>query len=333
MNSINFKRHRRLRSSGTMRDLVRETTLTVDDLIYPLFVHEGKEIKKEVPSMPGVYQLSLDYLDEEIEIIKLLNIKAILLFGIPQYKDQHATSAYDENGIVQQAIKKIKSIDKNLLVITDTCICHYQSEGHCGIPQNGKILNDFSLEIHAKVALSQVKAGADVVAPSSMMDGFVSVIRNTLDENGYHDIPIMSYGVKYASSFYGPFRDAANSSPQFGDRRTYQMDPANRLEAFREAKADIEEGADFLIIKPGISYLDILRDMRNTFPVPLIAYQVSGEYSMIKAAAEKEWINEQEVVLESMLSMKRAGADMMVTYYAKDIATWLSRHDHDNKRK
>ena len=328
MKSNVFKRHRRLRSSTNMRVLVRETTLTVDDLIYPLFVLEGNKIKKEVPSMPGVFQLSMDYLDEEIEKIKLLNIKAILLFGIPQNKDRHATSAYDDNGIVQQALKKIKNIDKNLLVITDTCVCHYQSEGHCGIPQNGKILNDLSLEIHAKVALSQVKAGADVVAPSSMMDGVVSLIRGTLDQNGYYDIPIMSYGVKYASSFYGPFRDAANSSPQFGDRRTYQMDSANRLEALREAKADIKEGTDFLIIKPGISYLDILRDIKNTFHVPLIAYQVSGEYSMIKATAEKEWINEQEVVLESMLSMKRAGADMIVTYYAKDIATWLN----DNKK-
>ncbi|MGA4921036.1 porphobilinogen synthase [Bacillus subtilis] len=324
MNQLfSFSRHRRLRSTPFLRDLVRENRLAIDDLIYPLFVQEGVKSRTEVPSMPGVYQLTLDVLDEEIEEVKQLGIKALLLFGIPSWKDDLAASAYTSDGIVQRATRKIKSLYPDLMIITDTCICHYQTDGHCGIPINGRIDNDVSLDIHAKVALSQAEAGADILAPSSMMDGFVTYIRHALDESGYKDIPIMSYGIKYASSYYGPFHDAADNSPAFGDRRTYQMDPANRLEAFREAQSDLEEGADFLIIKPGLPYLDIMRDMRNTLHVPLISYQVSGEYAQIKAAAQNGWIDEKSTLLESMISMKRAGADLIVTYFAKDIARFL----------
>ncbi|TYS08952.1 porphobilinogen synthase [Bacillus subtilis] len=320
---FSFSRHRRLRTTPFLRDIVRENRLAIDDFIYPLFVQEGVNKRTEVPSMPGVYQLTLDLLDEEIEEVKQLGIKALLLFGIPSWKDDLAASAYASDGIVQRATRKMKALYPDLVIITDTCICHYQTDGHCGIPINGRIDNDVSLDIHAKVAISQAEAGADTLAPSSMMDGFVKCIRYALDESGYKDIPIMSYGIKYASSYYGPFHDAADNSPAFGDRRTYQMDPANRLEAFREAQSDLEEGADFLIIKPGLPYLDIMRDMRNTLHVPLISYQVSGEYAQIKAAAQNGWIDERSTVLESMISMKRAGADLIVTYFAKDIAKFL----------
>ncbi|KXZ17229.1 porphobilinogen synthase [Bacillus nakamurai] len=318
-----FSRHRRLRSTLFLRDLVRENSLSCNDLIYPLFVQEGVQSRTEVPSMPGVYQFTLDLLEEKIQELKNLGIKAILLFGIPSWKDELATSAYQSDGIVQRAIKHMKALHSDLIIITDTCICHYQTEGHCGIPINGGIDNDVSLDIHAKVAISQAEAGADILAPSSMMDGIVAYIRHALDESGYKDIPIMSYGIKYASSYYGPFRDAADNSPAFGDRRTYQMDPANCLEAFREAQSDIEEGADFLIIKPGLPYLDIIRDMRNSHHIPLVSYQVSSEYAQIKAAAQNGWINEKNTVLESMISMKRAGADLIVTYFAIDIARYL----------
>ncbi|MCY8224556.1 porphobilinogen synthase [Bacillus haynesii] len=321
--SFAFSRHRRLRSTPGIRDLVRENRLSANDLIYPLFVQEGRGLKTEVPSMPGVYQLTLDLLEEEIHELRTLGIKAVLLFGIPNWKDDLATSAYASDGIVQRAVRQIKALGSDLVIITDTCICHYQTEGHCGIPVNGRIDNDVSLDIHVKVAISQAEAGADILAPSSMMDGFVTHIRHALDESGYKDIPIMSYGIKYASSYYGPFRDAADNSPAFGDRRTYQMDPANRLEAFREAQSDIEEGADFMIIKPGLPYLDIIRDMRNSLQIPLVSYQVSGEYAQIKAASQNGWIDEKNTVLESMLAMKRAGADLIVTYFAKDIAKFL----------
>ncbi|MFB6496443.1 porphobilinogen synthase [Bacillus haynesii] len=321
--SFAFSRHRRLRSTPGIRDLVRENRLSLNDLIYPLFVQEGRGLKTEVPSMPGVYQLTLDLLEEEIHEVRTLGIKTVLLFGIPSWKDDLAASAYAPDGIVQRAVRQIKASDSDMVIITDTCICHYQTEGHCGIPVNGRIDNDVSLDIHVKVAISQAEAGADILAPSSMMDGFVTYMRHALDESGYKDIPIMSYGIKYASSYYGPFRDAADNSPAFGDRRTYQMDPANRLEAFREAQSDIEEGADFMIIKPGLPYLDIIRDMRNSLQIPLVSYQVSGEYAQIKAASQNGWIDEKNTVLESMLAMKRAGADLIVTYFAKDIAKFL----------
>ena len=322
---LEFKRHRRLRSSDAMRSLVRETQLTTDDLIYPIFVVEGENIKNEVTSMPGVFQLSLDHLVEEMKEVHLLGIKAIMIFGVPNEKDEHGTGAYIYDGIVQQATRIIKSEIPELLVIADTCICEYTSHGHCGVIVNNEVDNDESLKLMAKTAVSQAEAGADIIAPSNMLDGFVLAIRQALNEAGYQNIPIMSYAVKYASSFYGPFRDAAGSTPEFGDRKTYQMDPANRLEAIREAQSDIEEGADFLIVKPALSYLDIVREVKNTFDVPIVAYNVSGEYAMVKAAALSGWINEKEMVLEKLISMKRAGADLILTYFAKDVARWLSK--------
>lgn len=321
-----FKRHRRLRSSATLRSLVSETKLTTDDLVYPLFIIEGEQIKNEVPSMPGVFQLSLDQLEMEINEITKLGIKAIMLFGIPQEKDEQGSSAYDDHGIVQKAIRKIKEISSGLLVIADTCLCEYTSHGHCGVVNDsGVVKNDESLLLHAKTAVSQAKAGADIIAPSNMMDGFVAVIRKELDESGFQHIPVMSYAVKYASAFYGPFRDAADSTPEFGDRKSYQMDPANRLEAMREAESDIVEGADLLIVKPALAYMDIMREVKNNFNVPLVAYNVSGEYAMVKAAAINGWIDEQAIVMEKMIAMKRAGADIIITYFAKDIARWLNK--------
>src|SRR5699024_8264482 len=320
----NFKRHRRLRSTEAMRSLIRENHLRVDDLIYPLFVIEGADIRKEVPSMPGVFQVSLDRLSEEIKEIYDLGIKGVILFGVPQHKDDQGTGAFVEDGIVQLATKQIKKEYPNLLVIADTCLCEYTSHGHCGVIDNHEIANDESLKLLAKTAVSQAKAGADIIAPSNMMDGFVIVIRQSLDENGFSHLPIMSYAVKYASAFYGPFRDAADSTPQFGDRKTYQMDPANRLEALREAQSDVEEGADFLIIKPALSYLDIVRDVKNHFHLPIVAYNVSGEYSMVKAATQNGWIDEKALVMEKLTAMKRAGADIIITYFAKDVAKWLN---------
>lgn len=323
MKQLNFKRHRRLRSSEAMRNLVRETELTVNDLIYPMFIIEGENIKNEVPSMPGVFQLSLDQLKEELVQIKALGIKAVMLFGIPAEKDDLGTGAYIEGGIVQEATRQIKRKVPDMLVIADTCLCEYTSHGHCGIIHEKEIDNDESLKLLAKTAVSQAEAGADIIAPSNMMDGFVITIRQALDEAGFSHIPIMSYAVKYASAFYGPFRDAADSTPQFGDRRTYQMDPANRIEALREAESDVEEGADFLIVKPALAYMDIIRDVKNNFNLPVVAYNVSGEYSMVKAASENGWIDERAIVMESLTGMKRAGADLILTYHAKDIATWL----------
>ncbi len=326
MENLTFKRHRRLRSSAALRSLVSETRLTTDDLVYPLFIIEGEQIKNEVPSMLGVFQLSLDQLRVEIDEITKLGIKAIMLFGIPKEKDAEGSGAYCDHGIVQKAIRKIKTLSPELLVIADTCLCEYTSHGHCGVvSESGVVNNDASLSLHAKTAVSQAKAGADIIAPSNMMDGFVAVIRKELDEAGFQHIPVMSYAVKYASAFYGPFRDAADSTPEFGDRKSYQMDPANRLEAIREAESDIEEGADLLIVKPALAYMDIMRDVKNNFNIPLVAYNVSGEYAMVKAAAINGWIDEQAVVMEKMLAMKRAGANMIITYFAKDIAKWLNK--------
>ncbi|HLQ71687.1 MAG TPA: porphobilinogen synthase [Bacillota bacterium] len=323
MNMPNFKRHRRLRTSADMRSLVRETHVTIDDLIYPMFVVEGENINQEVPSMPGVFQKSLDHLEAEMEEVVRLGIKAVLLFGVPAEKDETGTGAYHEQGIVQEATRMIKQNYPELLVVADTCLCEYTSHGHCGVIHDHDVSNDASLDLLAKTAVSQAKAGADIIAPSNMMDGFVVMIRRALDDAGFTHIPIMSYAVKYASSFYGPFRDAAESTPEFGDRKTYQMDPANRMEALREAETDVEEGADFLIIKPALPYLDIVRDVTNQSHVPIVTYNVSGEYAMIKAASQNGWLDEKAVVMEKMVAMKRAGADIIITYFAKDIAKWL----------
>ncbi|GIN11602.1 delta-aminolevulinic acid dehydratase [Shouchella clausii] len=318
-----FTRHRRLRQSDAIRRMVRETTLQADDLIYPLFVTEEKNKKTEVPSMPGVYQFSLDCLNEEVGEVERLGIPAIILFGIPSEKDACGSQAYAEEGIIQRAIRQVKHAFPNMVVIADTCLCEFTDHGHCGLVKEGDVLNDESLALLTKTAISQAEAGADIIAPSNMMDGFVYAIRNGLDESGFADIPIMSYAVKYASAFYGPFRDAANSAPAFGDRKTYQMDAANREEALREARSDVEQGADFLIVKPALSYLDIVREVKNETGMPLVAYNVSGEYAMVKAAAQNGWIDEKAMVMETLISMKRAGADLILTYHAKDVANWL----------
>lgn len=323
MKQDNIKRHRRLRSSIHLRKLVRETQVTTDDLIYPLFIAEGKDIKKAIASMPGVYQFSLDRLEQELVEVTELGIRAVLLFGIPLVKDDVGTGAYASDGIIQQATRFIKQRYPDLLVIADTCLCEYTDHGHCGVICDGKIDNDASLPLLAQTAVAQARAGADIIAPSNMMDGFVGATRLALDEAGFADVPIMSYAVKYASAFYGPFRDAAGSAPQFGDRRSYQMDAANRREAVKEALTDVEEGADFLIVKPGLAYLDIVREVKEATTIPIITYNVSGEYAMIKAAATNGWIDERAVVMETMISMKRAGADLIITYFAKDMAHYL----------
>ncbi|MBB5324591.1 porphobilinogen synthase [Anoxybacillus tepidamans] len=323
MSTLSFHRHRRLRQSANLRAMVRETHLHVEDLIYPIFVIEGENVKQEIPSMPGIYQFSLDRLNEEVAEAVDLGIKSVIVFGIPAEKDEVGSQAYCEHGIVQQAIRQIKQTYPELVVIADTCLCEYTSHGHCGVVENEQVLNDPSLELLVKTAVSQAKAGADIIAPSNMMDGFVAAIRRGLDEAGFTHVPIMSYAVKYASAFYGPFRDAANSAPQFGDRKTYQMDPANRLEAFREAESDVREGADFIMVKPALAYLDIIRDMKNHFHLPIVAYNVSGEYAMVKAAAQNGWVSEKTIVLEMLTGMKRAGADLILTYFAKDVARWL----------
>jgi porphobilinogen synthase len=325
MNNISFQRHRRLRETNAMRSIVRETHLQKEDLIYPLFILEGENKKNPVASMPGVFQITLDLLNQEIEEIVSLGIKSVILFGVPEDKDEVGSGAYCDEGIVQKATRQIKSLYPELIVIADTCLCEFTNHGHCGIVEDGRILNDPTLELLAATAVSQARAGADIIAPSNMMDGFVIAIRMALDENGFGHIPIMSYAVKYASAYYGPFRDAANSTPKFGDRKSYQMDPANRTEAMREAESDILEGADFLIVKPALSYLDIIRDVKNNFNAPVVAYNVSGEYSMIKAAAQNGWIDEKSVVLETLTSMKRAGVDLIITYHAKDVAGWLNK--------
>ncbi|MGD6816744.1 porphobilinogen synthase [Metabacillus sp. 113a] len=323
MMDLHFARHRRLRSSEGMRAMIRETFLRPEDFIYPIFVVEGEHKRKAVASMPGVEQVSLDHLNGEMQELLDLGIRSVIVFGVPDHKDAVGSEAYHDHGIVQKAIRQIKAGFPDLVVVADTCLCQYTDHGHCGVIEEGKILNDPSLDLLARTAVSQAKAGADIIAPSNMMDGFVAAIRKGLDENGFEEIPVMSYAVKYASAFYGPFRDAAHSTPQFGDRKTYQMDPANRIEAIREAESDVKEGADFLIVKPALSYLDIMRDVKNSFSLPVVAYNVSGEYSMIKAAAQNGWVDERAIVLEKLTSMKRAGADLIITYHAKDAARWL----------
>lgn len=313
-------RPRRLRKNENIRRLVRETKISIDDLIYPLFIEDGKNIKTEIPSMPGIYRYSLDKLDEELKEIMDLNIPAVLLFGIPSYKDEVGSDTWNEEGIIQKAIKYIKDKYPELYVITDVCFCEYTEHGHCGVLCCNDVDNDKTLENTKKQVISHAKAGADMVAPSGMMDGVVKIIREALDSEGFTNIPIMSYSAKYASSYYGPFRDAAESAPAFGDRKTYQMDPANRREALKEVALDIEEGADIVMVKPALAYLDIISDVKNNFNVPVAAYNVSGEYSMIKAAGKLGWIDEKKVIFETLTSIKRAGADIIITYHAKEVA-------------
>lgn len=318
-------RMRRLRQNETIRRMVREVHLTIDDLIYPMFVQHGNGIIKEVQSMPGVYRYSLDTLLKAVEEVVQLGIPAVLLFGIPSRKDEAASEAYAEDGIVQTAVAQIKrSFGDNIVVITDVCLCGYTSHGHCGIvSENGIVLNDATIGVLAKVAISHAAAGADIVAPSDMMDGRVKAIREALNQNGFEHVAIMSYAAKMASSFYGPFREAAESAPHFGDRRSYQMDWANRREAMREIALDIEEGADIVMVKPALAYLDIIHEARMRFDIPIAAYNVSGEYAMVKAAAMNGWLNERHIVVEILTAIKRAGADLLITYFAKDVAMWL----------
>ncbi|MDI6703716.1 MAG: porphobilinogen synthase [bacterium] len=318
-----FYRPRRLRRSEDLRRLIRETRVSIDDLIMPYFVVHGKEVKEEIHSMPGNFRFSVDELVKEIKEVKQLGIPAILLFGIPNKKDEKAREAYAKDGIIQQAISAIKDSVPDIIVITDVCLCGYMSHGHCGIVENGEILNDPTLELLAKTALSHVEAGADMVAPSDMMDGRVRAIRRVLDENGFSHIPIMAYSAKYASSFYGPFREAVFSTPAFGDRSSYQMDPANSDEGLREVRQDISEGADIVMVKPALAYLDVIYRVKKEFSYPVAAYNVSGEYSMIKAADKMGWIDGKKVTLEILTSIKRAGADMILTYFAKQVAKWL----------
>jgi porphobilinogen synthase len=326
MASYPTKRLRRLRYNPLIRDMVRETELSKNDLIYPLFVVPGEKIKKEVKSMPGVFQLSIENLVKECKEVASLGIPAVILFGIPEHKDEKGSEAYDPNGIIQKAVRAIKSEVKNLIVITDVCMCEYTSHGHCGLLKGEEILNDETVELLAKEALTHAQAGADIIAPSDMMDGRVAAIRKILDDNGFEKIPIMSYAAKYASGYYGPFRDAAESAPAFGDRRSHQMDTANALEALREVESDIEEGADIIMVKPAGPYLDIIRRVKDKFGMPTSAYQVSGEYAMIKAAGQNGWIDEERVMVESLTAIKRAGADMFLTYFAKDAARWIDRN-------
>ena len=318
-------RPRRLRSNNVLRRMVRETSLSPDNFIYPMFVTYGKGVRKEISSMPGCYQLSVNEIVKEAKKVHKLGIPAIILFGIPEHKDEEGTEAYSPTGVVQQAIKAIKDKVPGLLVITDVCMCEYTSHGHCGIVKKGKILNDPTLDLLAKEALSHAEAGADIVAPSDMMDGRVTAIRDILDDNQFDDIPIISYAAKYSSAFYGPFREAAESTPSFGDRRSYQMDPANRREALKEVTLDIEEGADIVMVKPALSYMDIITDIKDNFDLPVAAYNVSGEYSMVKAAAKMGWIDEMKVTMEILTSLKRAGADLIFTYHAMDAAKELNK--------
>lgn len=326
MSSYPLQRFRRLRYNPLVRDLVRETLISKNDLIYPLFVVPGENVKKEVRSMPGVFNLSIDNLVEECKEVASLGIPAVILFGIPEHKDETGSDAYDDNGIIQRAIRAIKKEVKNLLVITDVCLCEYTSHGHCGVLKGDEILNDETVDLLVKEAVSHAGAGADVIAPSDMMDGRIGAIRRGLDEAGFKNIPVLSYAVKYASGFYGPFRDAADSTPAFGDRRSHQMDIANTREALKEALSDLEEGADILMVKPAGAYLDIIHQVKQMTNVPLAAYQVSGEYAMIKAAGANGWIDEERVMIEAFTAIKRAGADMVLTYFAKDIARYIDKH-------
>lgn len=311
------------RKTEEIRAKVRETKLEVSNFIYPLFIEEAENIKKEIPSMPGIYRYSLDRINEELDEVIALGIKSVILFGIPLKKDAEGSESWNDEGIIQKAIRYIKTNYPTLQVIADVCFCEYTNHGHCGVLCNHDVDNDLTLVNLRKQVLAQAKAGVDMVAPSGMMDFAVREIRTELDENGYQHIPIMGYSVKYCSSYYGPFRDAADSAPTFGDRRTYQMDPANRKEALKEAQADIDEGAEILMVKPALSYLDIIRDLKNNFDLPIAAYNVSGEYSMIKAAGKNGWIDEQKVMMETLLSIKRAGADIIITYHAKEAAKIL----------
>ena len=320
-------RTRRLRKTEGIRRLVRETALSVNDFIYPLFVEEGENIETEIVSMPGIKRFSLDRISKELDEVVALNIPAVLLFGIPTTKDEEGTETWNDQGIMQQAIRFIKKNYPKLYVITDVCFCEYTCHGHCGIIQDDDVDNDATLVNLAKQVVSHAKAGVDMVAPSGMMDGTIAMVREALDNTGFVNLPIMGYSVKYASAFYGPFRDAADSAPTFGDRRTYQMDPANRDEGMREATFDDQEGADILMVKPALSYLDIIRDLKNNFDRPIACYNVSGEYAMIKAAAEKGWIDGEKVMMESLLSMKRAGADIIITYFAKEAARLLAKKE------
>lgn len=320
-----YHRPRRLRKTQTIRRMVRETSLSPDDLIYPLFVTFGKNVRKEIKSMPGCFQESVDMVVRHAKEVWSLGIPAVLLFGIPEHKDEIGSGAFDPKGVVQKAVTAIKNKVPELYVITDVCMCEYTSHGHCGVIEEGDVKNDPTLELLAKEAVSHAKAGADMVAPSDMMDGRVGAIRAALDDEGLSETPIMSYAAKYASSFYGPFREAAESTPQFGDRRSYQMDPSNRREALREVALDIDEGADIVMVKPAMTYLDIISDVRESFALPVAAYNVSGEYSVIKAAAKLGWIDETRAMMEVLTSIKRAGADLILTYFAKDAAKVLNK--------
>lgn len=322
-NGVSFRRTRRLRRSSAIRSLVREVTLSPSDFIYPMFIIHGTNVRREIASMPGQFQLSIDQLPDELDALQKLGIPAVLLFGIPVDKDPVATGAYDPHGIVQEAVRAIKSHAPDMLVITDVCSCEYTSHGHCGMLVGDEVDNDRTLPLLARTAVSHADAGADIVAPSDMMDGRVAVMRDALDRAGHKNTPIMSYAAKFASGFYGPFREAAESTPAFGDRRSHQMDPANAREAMVEIEIDIDEGADIIIVKPALPYLDIIRMARDRFDVPLIAYNVSGEYAMVKAAAQMGWIDERRVTLETLLSIKRAGAGRIITYHAKEAAIWL----------
>lgn len=321
-----MKRLRRLRQNEVMRDLVRETRLNVKDFIYPIFVIDGENIKTPVNSMPNVYQYSIDRLSEILDEVKESKISGVMLFGIPkpEDKDEYGTQAYDENGITQRAVRYIKKNYPEILCIVDVCLCEYTSHGHCGVVENGEILNDETLPLLCKMAVSLVEAGADMVAPSDMMDGRVSAIRDALDNAGYKNTPIMAYSAKFASAYYGPFRDAAQSAPCFGDRRSYQMDFTNPKEALREIEADIEENADIVMVKPALAYLDILKEASSNYNMPFAVYNVSGEYSMVKAAAIQGWIDEKRIVTENLIAMKRAGANIIITYHALDMAKWLN---------
>lgn len=324
-----FKRHRRLRSSQAMRDMVKDLYIDVRDFVYPLFIEEGSQIKTEIPSMPGQYRMSIDMLKPELDEIWELGIRSVLLFGIPLEKDPMGKEAYNDFGVVQEAVRFIKKAYPDMIVITDVCMCEYTSHGHCGVLSGPHVLNDETLYYLSKIAVSHVKAGADMVAPSDMMDGRIQAMRKALDNEGFINIPIMSYSVKYASAFYGPFRDAADSTPSFGDRKTYQMDFRNTKEALMEAESDLEEGADILIVKPALSYLDVVKRLHTRYDVPIAVYSVSAEYSMVKAAAQNGWIDEKGIVMEKMYAFKRAGASIIITYHAKDIARWLKNNEID----
>ncbi len=316
-------RPRRLRRTEALRAFVRETQLSPGNLVYPMFICPGRGVRQEVPSMPGVYQQSVDRFLEECREVESLGIPAVLLFGLPEHKDERGSEAAAPDAPVQRAVEAVRKAKLKLLVITDVCLCEYTSHGHCGVVKDGEVLNDPTVEILAEVALSHARAGADIVAPSDMMDGRVAAIRRKLDQNGFTEVAILAYAAKYCSAFYGPFREAAQSAPQFGDRRTYQMDPANAREALREIALDLEEGADMVMVKPGLPYLDVIRAVRERFDVPLAAYNVSGEYAMVKAAARNGWLDEQRAVLEILTGIRRAGADVILTYHAKDVARWL----------